>query len=422
MPECIRSPDLSEPRTWDQPGVRAISSDAPQNPRLAIETRLSSDVGVHVLAQSKILVVDEDESHARAMVEHLRNFGMREPLWTRNTQDAYRLIHLELPDLLLLDIDLANPHAWQMIEETRDQRALHHMPILVLTPAEDTEKKLQALLLGATDVVNKPVDSSELMLRVRNALFAKRYQDQLSEHSEALWQQLENRTAALAASRQEIIHCLACAAEYRDNETGQHVIRVGMYAAVVAEVMGCTAQLIDDIEQAAKLHDVGKIGIPDTILLKQGRLTAAEEALMRKHCVYGRNIIQRIPKHDWDLRNSERSWMDMEPNCRIDSSVLAMAATIAETHHERWDGHGYPSRLRGEDIPLVGRITAVCDVFDAVSSRRPYKPEFPLAECFEILEQGQGSHFDRQVVTAFAACRDRIVEIHSQYQDQQLQD
>jgi putative two-component system response regulator len=282
--------------------------------------------------------------------------------------------------------------------------------VLILTASGDPQVKHQALDMGATDFLEKPVDPYDLIPRVRNVLVIKSYQDRLALDAERLEQQVRIRTAELAASREEVIRCLARAAEFRDDNTGQHIVRVGRYASIIARELGYGDDSAKLLEQAAQLHDVGKIGIPDAVLLKPGRLEAEEFELMQKHAGFGKKIIQRMPDDD-----SSRLRAHTGVGARLldgtTSPILQLAARIAMTHHEKWDGSGYPLHLAGEDIPLEGRITAVADVFDALSSKRTYKEPFPRQKCFDILEEGRGKHFDPRVLDAFFARREEIIQV-----------
>jgi putative two-component system response regulator len=198
---------------------------------------------------------------------------------------------------------------------------------------------------------------------------------------------------------------LARAAEFRDDATGQHVVRVGRYAGVLSRELGIDAKRAATIEQAAQLHDVGKIGIPDSILSKPGKLTAEEYDFIKRHCEFGLRIIQPM----LDQESCEVPTTIVDDDSAL--TILETAAIIARTHHEKWDGSGYPEGLSGEQIPLEGRITAVADVFDAISSARPYKDAFPNEKCIQIIEEGRGSHFDPAVVDAFLNRLGDILEI-----------
>ena len=317
---------------------------------------------------------------------------------------------LNRPDVVLLDIHMPEINGLEILAAIRSDETLCRTPVLILTGSSDPETKLTALQAGATDLLQKPVHGEELLARLGNVLQVKAYHDRLHRHSEDLEEAVRRRTAELEASRLDVIHCLARAAEFRDDDTGQHIIRVGRYACIIAEQLGFSQRDLDILEPAAQLHDVGKIGISDTILLKPGNLTPEEFEMMQKHCGFGRKIIQQVPDSEVAIlrKHTEIGARIMDAGS---SPILEMARRIAQTHHERWDGNGYPLGLAGDDIPLEGRITAVADVFDALSSRRPYKPPFPLQKCFAIMEEGRGTQFDPQVLDAFFERRDDIVRV-----------
>ena len=277
--------------------------------------------------------------------------------------------------------------------------------MIILTASSTNQTKLEALEAGATDLLSKPVHRGELLARIRNVLNVKTYQDQLCRYSEELESAVRERTADLEASRLELIHCLARAAEFRDDDTGKHIVRVGRYARIIGEELGLSPTELDTLQAAAQLHDVGKIGIRDSILLKPGKLTPEEFETMQKHCAFGRRIVDNLTSEEAQIIRGHTS-----VGAKIvdvgSSPILKMAKRVAMTHHERWDGTGYPLRLAGEDIPLEGRITAVADVFDALNSKRSYKHAFSIEKCFEILKEARGTQFDPAVVDAFVARRD----------------
>jgi putative two-component system response regulator len=311
-----------------------------------------------------------------------------------------------MPDISGLDI----------LRELRSVNATRHLPVIVLTAHVEDSIKRQAVELGANDFLGKPIDPLELLPRVRNLLSLRSHQHWLEQTSERLEAEVRRRTAALVKAEQNIVNCLARAAEYRDNETGRHVVRVGRYAALIAETLGQSSEYSKLIREAAKLHDVGKIGIPDSILLKTGKLDPDEFATMQQHCGMGLQVLQQISQDDF---HSFRRHVQMGASIldAIDSPLLAMASQIAMTHHEKWDGSGYPFGISGEQIPLEGRITAVADVFDALSTVRPYKPAFPLEKCYAILEEGRGTHFDPRILDAFFQRRDEAVAIQMEFSD-----
>jgi putative two-component system response regulator len=247
-------------------------------------------------------------------------------------------------------------------------------------------------------------------------LITKLHQDHLKQCSATLTQLVRLRTAELEASRREVILCLARAAEYRDEQTGYHVVRVGKYAAVIGRQLGMDEKKVESLELAAQLHDVGKIGVSDAILLKPGKLDPDEFAQMQKHCAFGKTIIQPLADNEWQLlrKHAEIGKHIMSISS---SPIMQLAAVIALTHHERWDGSGYPLGLAGKDIPIEGRITAVADVYDALTSSRPYKPALSHQESLRILKEACGSQFDPTVLDAFLACAQEIMAIQAEYSD-----
>jgi putative two-component system response regulator len=238
----------------------------------------------------------------------------------------------------------------------------------------------------------------------------------LANYAETLESEVRKRTAEVVASRKEVIHCLARAAEYRDDNTGRHVARVGRYVGIIAEALGYSPAEVDDLELAAQLHDLGKIGIPDAILNAPGKLDPEMFAMMQRHAAFGKRIL--FPLGEPEAQNLRRHSDLGASLLQISSSpILTLAARIAQTHHERWDGSGYPLGLAGEDIPIEGRITAVADVFDALSSPRSYKAAFPREKCFAILREGSGTHFDPKILDAFFSKSDAIVRTQLEFMD-----
>jgi putative two-component system response regulator len=319
------------------------------------------------------------------------------------------MIRDEAPDIVLLDVVMPNVSGLDILRELRSNAKTTNIPVVILTASTDRETRLVALQRGATDFLAKPVDPSELLPRVRNALVVKSHQDHLARYAEQLEEQVHQRTAELELSRREIIECLARAAEYRDDTTGKHIIRVGKFAAAIGRQLNLTPVLVDLIEQAAQLHDVGKIGIPDDILRKTGKLDFEEYALMKRHCVYGQKILQRIPDAEFARIHMEGSSAKLLEH--RSSSLVELAARIALTHHEWWDGSGYPVGLQGEEIPVEGRITAIADVYDALSSSRSYKPAFNREACLAIINERRGTQFEPRCVDALIEIIDEIEQI-----------
>lgn len=353
----------------------------------------------------RVVIVDDEPINIKLIQKYLRGAGYHDFVPTTDSRQAVDLVRTANPDIVILDVVMPEVSGLEILREIRHDEELSHLPVLIVTASTDEQTKIDALELGATDFLHKPVKPTELLPRVRNALVLKAHHDQMAAYSKQLETEVAQRTADLAQSREEVIHVLACAAEYRDHETGNHVIRVGRFAGIIARALGYSQSDAELIEHAAILHDAGKIGISDSILLKPGKLTPEEFETMKRHCEYGERILKAQP--------SDQSQPFLLHSClpATRSPVLRMAAIIARTHHERWDGSGYPDGLEGENIPMVGRITAVADVFDALSSKRCYKDALPLKQCIEVMKQERGRHFDPKVVDAFLSRIDEVTRI-----------
>ncbi len=356
----------------------------------------------------RIMIADDLVLNSRVVQAHLASYGYSKFIPVTQPIEILPTLYREEPDILLLDLMMPGISGLEILEAVRADRRFVHLPILILTATTDQELKLKALELGATDFLNKPIAAEELIPRVRNALTAKRYRDHLED-------QVAERTEKLLLAQREVVHCLARAAEFRDNETGHHVIRVRMYVEIIARRLGFDPEIVQLIGDASVLHDVGKIGISDAILLKPGKLTDEEFDTMRRHCDFGYSICshsESLSANDASHCESGISFLES-----YSSPLLRTAAIITATHHEKWDGSGYPKGLKGTDIPLEGRITAVADVFDALSSKRPYKDPFPLEKCLAILTEGKGSHFDPHLVDVFLSDIDEVVSVRETYAD-----
>ncbi len=341
--------------------------------------------------------------------QHLKLEGYQRFVSTTDASEALAMAKRERPDVLLLDVHMPRISGLDILRVMGLDPVLQHIPVLILTAATDPAIRKSALDLGASDFLTKPIDPNELLPRVRNAITLKTHYDMLANEAARLEQQVERRTRQLESTRQQLILSLARAAEHRDNDTGNHVIRVGRYTAIIAAAMGYPPQKLSMLEQAAQLHDVGKIGIPDSILFKPGKLDPDQYDMMKRHCAIGKQIIKPISEKDWEILKTHTRKGENLLHVRS-SPLLMLAARIAQTHHEKWDGSGYPLGLEGEDIPLEGRIVAVADVFDALSSARPYKKAFSRQKCFDILEEGRGKHFDSCVLDAFFKQSQEIID------------
>jgi putative two-component system response regulator len=283
-------------------------------------------------------------------------------------------------DLVLVDHTMPGMTGIEVVRKLRERSSYRLVPIIMITSEADRDIRLKAFDAGVTDFLGKPFDPTELRARVRNLLALRQAQVELSDRAAWLAREVEAATRHLVEREEEIIWRLARALEYRDGGTGGHVSRVATVCRLIAEALGFDAERCRAIYLASPLHDVGKIGIPDAILAKAGRLTDHEMAVMRQHVAIGVNI----------LDNGK-------------SELVRTAASIAASHHEKWDGSGYPAGLAGESIPVEGRIAAVADVFDALCSDRPYKPAWPIEKACAEIVAGSGRHFDPACVAAFQA-------------------
>lgn len=366
------------------------------------------------LLTSNVMIVDDEEVNIQVVERLLKRIGYKNIESMTDPTQVVSRIRQHQPDVLLLDVMMPEVSGFEILHTMQSDASLRMIPVLVLTAMADRKTRLAALELGANDFLEKPIDKAELAPRVRNALMIRACQRQLRSYADDLRTAVLDRTRQLSRSRLEVVHCLARAAEFRDDDTGHHVIRVGHYAKLIAHHAGLPRAFTDMIGFAAQLHDVGKIGIPDSILQKPGRLTEEEFDFMRQHCDMGNRVLSASQVSDATLFGTGSTAVSTDPWA---SPLSGMAATIAMTHHEKWDGSGYPNGLTGEEIPIEGRITAIADVFDALSSRRPYKEAYPIERCFEILEEGRGKHFDPVLLDVFLSHREEIEQI--QYENRE---
>ncbi|OGW64878.1 MAG: two-component system response regulator [Nitrospirae bacterium RIFCSPLOWO2_02_FULL_62_14] len=337
-----------------------------------------------LLKNAKFLLVDDEQYNIELLEAVLNKGGFSQ---ISSTTDPRRVLPLFIeykPDILVLDFNMPNMNGLEVIRQVVPRvPAESYFPILVITSEMAPEIKHNVLSAGAKDFLSKPIDKTEVLLRVRNLLTTRVLYNQLEHQNERLEVMVRQRTQELDLAQEEILERLGRAAEYRDDETGQHTRRIGRSAALVAEIMGWTMAQLELMRRAAPLHDIGKIGIADRILLKPAKLTAEEFEAMKEHVTIGSKT----------LMGSR-------------SPLLQLAETIALTHHERWDGSGY-LKLKKEEIPLAGRIVSVADVFDALTHKRPYKEAWPIDRTREEMASKSGQHFDPQVLEAFFKLLDR---------------
>lgn len=359
------------------------------------------------LLSSRVMIVDDEPINVKVARKFVETLGYSNFVTQTDSTQVVDELKAEKPDVLLLDLMMPKVSGLDILAAMQSDSKLKRIPVIVLTASSDRGTRLRALELGATDFLAKPLDPEELAPRIRNALLMRTYENHLRGHAETLEETVRHRTRDLCAARLELVHCLAAAAEHRDDDTGKHILRVGRYAALIAREAGLPGPFIEMLELAAQLHDVGKIGISDTILLKPGRLTDEERASMEVHAQVGADVLNA---HNDMLQNAmvrhEELGSRLPESSR--SPLTELAASIALTHHEKWDGSGYPNGLSGTDIPLEGRITAIADVFDALRSKRPYKEPFSFDRSFEIMLEGRGKHFDPDLLDHFVAVRSEV--------------
>lgn len=341
-----------------------------------------------------ILVVDDEIRNLELLEAMLaaEGYTMRRAL---SGEAALISVAEQLPDLILLDVMMPGIDGFEVARRLKTDPAAHSVPIVMVTVLGDRESRLKGLEVGAEEFLTKPVERAELQVRVKNLLKLKAYSDFLAAHNHLLEEQVVARTRQLSESYRDTIFALARASEFHDEDTGLHVRRVSYYSKVLAERLGLDASFCDAIFYAAPLHDVGKIAIPDAIMRKTGALDAAEWEIMKKHTVLGAQMLGEMSE----------------------SPYIILGKEIALNHHERWDGSGYPKSLRGEEIPISARIMTVGDIYDALRTRRAYKPPFSHEYAVEILTTGDGrtqpSHFDPDVLAAFRDSTGAFGEIYA---------
>ncbi|MBR9991248.1 MAG: response regulator [Gemmatimonadetes bacterium] len=327
---------------------------------------------------ARILIVEDDPAVQQVLARMLSSNGFANVTRVADAEIALDLWVTQPPDLALIDLHMPRTNGFQFLERIREHdNGEEFLPVIMLTGDANPDVRRRALDLGAHDFLTKPFDITEVLLRIRNLLRTRLLNRRLLDSNNALEARVKERTSNLEESRREALEHLARAAEFRDDVTGHHTHRVGSLSAGIALELGLDAESVDLILNAAPLHDIGKIGIPDSILMKPGPLTRDEFDVMKEHTTIGAAI----------LAGSQ-------------SPVFVLAREIALKHHERWDGSGYPDGTRGNAIPLAGRIVCAADVFDALTNERPYKHAFSVAATMAEIEAHAGTQFDPAVVEA----------------------
>ncbi|MDZ7373345.1 MAG: response regulator [candidate division KSB1 bacterium] len=348
----------------------------------------------------RILIVDDEPTNREVLTDMLVRLGY-ECETARDGFEALGKLNLDI-DLILLDVMMPGMDGYEVAKAVRNNAETRDIPIMMITALGSREDRLKAVEAGANDFLTKPIDTTELKVRTESLLKLKQAYDALREHERQLQETVAKRTAALRKALEEMaranrrtyqayvdtLHRLALAAEYKDSQTSEHLRRVSLYSTILAAAAGLSPGDVEIIRHAAPMHDVGKIGIPDSILQKPGRLTPQEMETMRQHTVIGAKLLSGSP-----------------------SRLLQVSAIVALTHHERWDGKGYPRGLAGDQIPVWGRICAIADVFDALTTERPYKEALSFEQALELMREGKGSQFDPHLLDLFESRFDRIVSV-----------
>lgn len=346
-----------------------------------------------------ILVIDDQATSRQILAQIVRSIDeFLEVKSFDSAQPALDWLRDKPVDLILTDYKMPGMSGIEFLEQARAMPKIHDVPIVMITSHEQTEIRYRALELGATDFINKPIDHAECRARFRNLLRLQRQRLIIEDRANWLEEQVRTATHAIRVREHETLLRLAKAGEYRDEETGNHVIRMARFARAIAEAMGVDETECESIELSAPMHDIGKIGIPDQILLKPGKLSVEEFEIIKQHTVIGYEILRDSP-----------------------SKYLKMGAEIALGHHEKYNGKGYPQGLAGEEIPLPARIVAVADVFDALSSSRCYKPAWRDQDALNLIISESGKHFDPKCVDAFLDQIDKIRAIRAALSDNESQ-
>jgi putative two-component system response regulator len=360
-----------------------------------------------VYPSATVLVVDDTPDNLMLIAELLKDKYRVKA--ANSGEKALRLLQADpLPDLILLDIMMPGLSGYDVAEQLKLDARIRHIPIIFLTSMTATEDEIRGLSLGAADYITKPIIPPVLMARVETQIKLKAVADFLRNQNDFLEQEVQRRTREVIAIQDVTIHAMASLAETRDNETGNHIRRTQHYIKRLAELLCNHPRFRDFLDEdtikllfkSAPLHDIGKIGIPDRILLKPGRLTAEEFEIMKTHTTLGRDAIQHA-----------------EDQLGINVDFLHLAKEIAYGHQEKWDGSGYPQGVATDDIPISARLMAVADVYDALISRRVYKPGMPHEQAVKIIREGRGSHFDPDICDAFLANAEQFREIAERFAD-----
>ncbi len=341
-----------------------------------------------------IFIVDDEPANLKLLDKMLASQCYRQRVLIQDPRDVLPRYQEVRPDLILLDINMPHLDGYQVMEQLNALDDPLLPPIIILTAQHGQDYLLRALETGARDFVGKPFDRNELQMRVRNLLDAQLAHRMLHEQKDVLESMVRERTRALHDTRLQVVQRLGRAAEYRDEETGNHILRMSYICERLARAIGWDDERCDLILNASPMHDIGKIGIPDAVLQKPGRFDPEERAIIETHAAIGAELLEGD-----------------------DSELMTMARDIARTHHEKWDGSGYPSGLSGDAIPIAGRIAALADVFDALTSERPYKTAWTVEAAVDLIRENSGTHFDPALVEVFLRELPHIIVIRERFSE-----
>ncbi|HEY8035196.1 MAG TPA: HD domain-containing phosphohydrolase [Methylobacter sp.] len=343
---------------------------------------------------ARILIVDDEPVNLKLLDKMLSAQGYSNLVLVQDSKQALEAYRQQRTDLILLDINMPYLDGFGVMEQFKALNDPLLPPVVILTAQHSQDFLLRALNAGARDFITKPFDRNELLARVRNMLDAQLAHRLVYEQKDVLDEMVQIRTDELRRTRLQVVQQLGRAAEYRDNETGNHILRMSHISALLAKFIGWNEADCELMLHASPMHDIGKIGIPDHILLKPGKFEPEEWEIMKTHAIIGANILEGD-----------------------DSDLMKCAGEIALTHHEKWDGSGYPQGLSGEDIPLTGRIAALADVFDALTSGRPYKKAWTVDASVCLIKENRGTHFDPELVDVFIQQLPEILKIRDQFSE-----
>jgi len=371
--------------------------------------------------RKKVLFVDDEPNFLAGLRRMLR--GQRDKwdfFFAGGVDEALELVNRERIDTIVSDVNMPRKTGFDLLTELKANDRTKDIPVIILTGNAENDLKRRGLDLGAADLLNKPVNMEDLTARVRSALRIKEYEDLLRQQNAILEEKVLERTAALEHSRQDIIWRLAKAGEFRDQDTGDHVLRVAACSRALAEAMGLDTHFCRALFITSPLHDIGKIGVPDGILFKPGKLTNDERAFMQRHCEIGAAILLEVPQEGKTTIAGEAFAVGAGTSPLNGGDELRLlAAEVAMTHHERWDGAGYPRGLVEDEIPISGQIVAIADVYDALRSVRAYKPAFTVAETVETMQAACGTHFAPEVFVAFESIIHLFESIRREFAEQE---